>query len=169
MTRFSLRRLRLRSGESHADAVSIELEPFDLGGQRYLPVPQEVGSALTITRATTGLDLRLAFAVRLHGPCMRCLADASLDVTVDAREYHAAEAGAGEELRSDYVVDEQLDLSAWARDAVALALPVQILHDPGCLGLCPVCGKDLNVEPHEHEDESLDPRWSALEQLREPF
>ena len=98
---------------------------------------------------------------------MRCLADASLDVHVDAREYHAADAGADDELRSEYVVDDQLELTVWARDAIALALPDQILHDPDCLGLCPVCGKDLNVEPHTHEEEVLDPRWSALEELRE--
>ena len=79
MTRFPLRRLRLRPGEEHRDAVSIELEPFELGGLRYLPVPHEVESELTIVQATTGLDLRLAFDVRLHGPCMRCLTDAVVD------------------------------------------------------------------------------------------
>ena len=167
MTRFPLRRLRLRSGDEHRDAVAIELEPFDLGGQRYLPVPQEVEAALTIVQATTGLDLRLAFDVRLHGPCVRCLADAVLDVSVDAREYHAADAGAGEELRSEYVVDDQIELTAWARDAIALALPDQILHAPDCAGLCPVCGKDLNVEPHTHDDVVSDPRWSALEELKD--
>src|SRR5918999_4589744 len=159
MTRFPLRRLRLRPGEEQRDAVPIELEPFDLGGLRYLPVPHEVEAALTITQATRGLDLRLAFDVRLHGPCMRCLADASLDVSVDAREYHASDPRADEELRSEYVLDDQLELSTWARDTIALALPDQILHDPNCLGLCPVCGKDLNVEPHTHDDVSPDPRW----------
>jgi uncharacterized metal-binding protein YceD (DUF177 family) len=29
-----------------------------------------------------------------------------------------------------------------------------------------VCGRDLNVEPHEHAEEELDPRWSALEELK---
>ena len=91
MTRYPLRRLRLRPGDEQRDAVAIELEPFELGGQRYLPVPHEVEAALTVAQATTGLDLRLAFDVRLHGPCMRCLADAVVDVHVDAREYHAAE------------------------------------------------------------------------------
>ena len=167
MTRFPLRRLRLRSGDEHRDAVAIELEPFDLGGQRYLPVPREVEAELTLVQATTGLDLRLAFDVRLHGPCMRCLADAVVDVSVDAREYHADDAAAGEELRSEYVVDDQLELSAWARDAIALALPDQILHAPDCAGLCPVCGKDLNVEPHTHDDVVADPRWSALEGLKD--
>ncbi|HWN21189.1 MAG TPA: DUF177 domain-containing protein, partial [Gaiellaceae bacterium] len=80
---------------------------------------------------------------------------------------HADDAGAGEELRSEYVVDDQLELSAWARDAIALALPDQILHAPDCAGLCPVCGKDLNVEPHTHEDVVADPRWSALEGLKD--
>ena len=168
MTRFPLRRLRLRPGEEQRDAVPIELEPFEIAGQRYLPVPQEPEAALTVAQATTGLDLRLAFDVRLHGPCMRCLADAALDVTVDAREYHAAAPGEADELKSEYVVDDdQLDLSAWARDAIALSLPDQILHAPDCAGLCPVCGKDLNVEPHTHEDEVPDPRWSALEELRD--
>lgn len=167
MTRFPLRRLRLRSGDEHRDAVLVELEPFDLGGQRYLPVPQEVEAELTLVQATTGLDLRLRFDVRLHGPCMRCLADAVVDVSVDAREYHAADPRADDELRSEYVVDDQVELSAWARDAIALALPEQILHDPGCAGLCPVCGKDLNCEPHTHEDVVADPRWSALEELKD--
>jgi uncharacterized protein len=167
MTRFPLRRLKLRPGEEQRDLIPIELEPFALGGQRYLPVPGEVEAELTVGQATTGLDLRLAFDVRLHGPCMRCLADAVVDVHVDAREYHAAEPGADDELRSEYVVEDQLELTAWARDAIALALPDQILHAPDCAGLCPTCGKDLNVEPHVHADERTDPRWSALEELRD--
>jgi DUF177 domain-containing protein len=167
VTRFPLRRLRLRPGEEHRDAVAVELEPFELGGQRYLPVPHEVEAVLTVAQATTGLDLRLTFDARLHGPCMRCLADAVVDVHVDAREYNANDASGADELRSEYVVDDQLELSTWARDAIALALPDQILHAPDCAGLCPVCGKDLNLEPHTHDDETPDPRWSALEELRD--
>jgi uncharacterized protein len=166
MTRFPLRRLRLRAGEEHREPVEVELEPFDLGGQRYLPVPPEVEADLTVVQATGGLDFRLAFHARLHGPCMRCLADAVVDVAIDAREYHAAAADA-EELRSEYVLEDQLELAAWARDAIALALPERILHAPDCAGLCPVCGKDLNVEPHTHDDVAADPRWSPLEELRD--
>ena len=66
-----------------------------------------------------------------------------------------------DELRSEYVVDDdQLELTAWARDAISLELPEQILHARDCAGLCPVCGKDLNVEPHTHDDALPDPRWS---------
>jgi uncharacterized protein len=98
---------------------------------------------------------------------MRCLADAVLDVEVEAREYQDADDDAAEELRTEYVVDGRLELSTWARDAIALALPDQILCRPDCAGLCPVCGKDLNVEPHEHEQAVRDARWAALEELRD--
>jgi uncharacterized protein len=167
MTSFSLRRLRLRAGEEYRDAVEIAVEPFVLGGQRYLVVPRNVPSELRISRATTGTVFELRFAARIHGPCFRCLSDAALDVPIDAREYHAATPGESEELTTPYVVDNRLDLSAWARDALALALPEQILCRSDCAGLCPVCGQDLNREPHEHVETEPDPRWAALEQLRD--
>ena len=68
---------------------------------------------------------------------------------------------------TEYLEDDRVDLSAWAHDAIALALPDKILCRPDCAGLCPVCGKDLNVEPHEHVEERTDPRWAVLNQLRE--
>jgi uncharacterized protein len=167
MTRFSLRNLRLRPGEQYRDEQTIELEPFEFGGQRYLPVPQEVSAELTITRATSGSVFELAFAARVHGPCYRCLDDAVVDTRIRAREYHATSPGEEEELRMPYVDHDVLDLTAWARDAIALALPEQILCRPDCAGLCPVCGANLNTSPHEHEDEHVDSRWAALAELRE--
>jgi uncharacterized protein len=164
---FSLRSLRLRPGEEHRDEIEVELEPFELGGQRYLPVPDRVPAELAISRASTGTVFRLRFEARLHGPCFRCLEDAVLDLPIDAREYQATNPGDAEELRTPYVEDDRLDLAAWARDAVGLTLPDKILCRPDCAGLCPVCGRDLNREPHEHDEDAIDSRWAALEQLRE--
>ena len=167
MTRFPLRRLRLRPGEQHREQLEIELEPFELGGQRYLPVPDRVPADFTVSRASSGTVFELALQARLHGPCMRCLEDAVLDVPVRAREYQDAGETADDELRTQYVVENELDLSAWARDAIALELPEQILCRPDCAGLCAVCGKSLNAEPHEHEREAADDRWAALRELRD--
>jgi len=166
VTTFNLRHVKLRSGEQFRDEVDVQLEPLVLGGQQYLPVPERVPAELTITKAATGSVYQLAFRARLHGPCFRCLRDATIDESVDAREYQATNPGDDEELRSPYIDDDTLDLSAWARDSLALGLPDKILHDPDCAGLCPVCGKDLNEEPHTHEDVAADPRWAALDELR---
>lgn len=167
MKDFNLRRLRLRSGEQFRDEVDVELEPYDLGGERYLPVPESPPGELTITRAATGTLFELRFTGRLHGPCQRCLEDAVVERTVDGREYQATSPGPTEELRTPYVTDDRLELATWARDALALALPVQILCRPDCAGLCPVCGRNLNDEPHTHEEQTADPRWAALAELRE--
>jgi uncharacterized protein len=166
MTSFSLRQLKLRSGEQYRAEQEVELEPLIFGGQRYLPVPERVPAELTISRASTGTVFELRFSARLHGPCQRCLGDAVVDARISAREYQATSADS-EELRTPYVTDDRLDLSAWARDALALSLPEQILCRPDCAGLCPVCGLDLNSEPHEHDEDRTDPRWAALAELRD--
>jgi DUF177 domain-containing protein len=164
---FNLRTLKLRPGEEYRDAVEVELEPFELGGQRYLPVPEKVPAELAISRASTGTMFELRFGIRLHGPCYRCLDDAVLDLPISAREYQATNPGDAEELTTQYVVDDRLELATWARDATALALPDKILCRPDCAGLCPVCGLDLNDEPHTHDEEAVDPRWSGLAELRD--
>ncbi len=167
MTTFPLRSLRLRPGEEHRGTVSIEIEPFVLGGLDYLPVPTVVEAALVIQRATTGDVLRLALTASFRGACMRCLEDAACEVSIDASEYHDGTSGADEDLGCEYVVEDRLELSLWARDAVAEALPDQILCRSDCAGLCGVCGKNLNDEPHVHDEEPVDTRWAALEALRD--
>ncbi|MBA3842975.1 MAG: DUF177 domain-containing protein [Actinobacteria bacterium] len=167
MTSFSLRQVKLRPGEQHREALEVELSPLDYGGQRYLPVPHEVSAAFEMTRANTGTVFRLDFTTRLHGPCYRCLGDALLELPIRAQEYQD-EAPTHEEMEMPYIEADLLDVSAWARDAIALALPEKILCRESCAGLCGVCGKNLNDEPHIHEEQHADPRWAALEALRDP-
>ena len=166
MTTFDLRKLRLRSGDQARERVELELEPLLLAGQAYEPRPNPASADLAVTRASSGTVLELALDVRLEGPCFRCLVDAELPLSLRLREYQATNPE-DEEEQSEYLSDDRLDLSAWAHDAIALALPDKILCRPACAGLCAVCGKDLNAEPHEHVEERADPRWAALEALRE--
>ena len=166
MTTVDLRTLRLRPGEVRRETLDVELEPFVLGGQRYEASPASIPVTLELSQASGATVIEMRLAVHLSGACMRCLGHAETSRDIRAREFHDFDAPPGDELRSDYVVDEHLQLSTWARDAVALELPDQILCREDCAGLCPVCGKDLNVEPHEHLERDPDPRWAALEELR---
>jgi len=166
MTTFDLRTLRLRSGDQAREGVEIELEPLVLGGQTYEPRPNPAPAELTVTRASSGTVLELALDVSLEGPCFRCLGDAGLPLSLRLREYEAAKPEGEDDLQTEYLEDDKVDLSSWARDAIALALPDQILCRDDCAGLCPVCGKDLNAEPHEHAEERTDPRWEKLSELR---
>ena len=162
---FDLGRLSLTPGEGRRlDSLTVTVEPFAFGGQEYTVADREVPVILDVSRMTGGgYSLRLRFDAAVTGPCMRCLQDAQPTFGVDAREIDAP--GGGDELSSPYVQgEEELNLKDWARDALALALPAQIVCRDDCAGLCPECGKDLNTEPHEHDKEP-DPRWNALRGL----
>jgi uncharacterized protein len=178
---FDLGGLRLTSGEGRRLELAVAIEPLSLGGERYPVVPSPVPVRLDVSRTTgNGYALRLRFEAALSGPCMRCLEPASPTFAVDALEVsqpHEDTGGEGhgrgghapesdDDLTSPYVDHGLLDLQSWARDALALALPAQLLCREDCAGLCPVCGADLNQagEDHGHEREP-DPRWAALSEL----
>jgi uncharacterized protein len=163
---FDLGGLRLTSGEGRHLDLDVRIEPFALGADSYPVDPTVVPVRLDVSRTTgQGYALRLRFSATLHGPCMRCLEDADATYEVDARE--VSQPGAGEELDSPYVKDATLDLSGWARDALALTLPRTILCREDCAGLCPVCGANLNEAGPEHQHEpEPDPRWAKLSELR---
>src|SRR5256885_14807645 len=98
MRSFNLRQVKLRSGQEHRDEIELELAAFELGGERYLPVPDKVPAELKITKATTGTVFDLRFTTRLHGPCYRCLEDAGLEVPIASRAYPATNPEGSEEL-----------------------------------------------------------------------
>ncbi|HNC05785.1 MAG TPA: DUF177 domain-containing protein [Solirubrobacterales bacterium] len=178
-------------GLSYGDATRIqgEVAParVSLGGQDYEPVPAEPAFLLEVSRTSAGYALRLRFEVGLSGPCFRCLEDATASVSVDAREVDQPvepipiqgsgriqnddedeDESSAAELTSPYVEEGTLDLAAWTHDALILSLPEQILCQPDCLGLCPVCGESLNgADPAAHDHgQDIDPRWAKLRDLK---
>jgi uncharacterized protein len=164
--RFDLGALRLMSGEGRRVDLGVEIEPLVLAGEPYSVRPELVPVRLDISRTTgPGYALRLRFEATLEGPCMRCLEPAAPILAVDVREVSLP--GEGEELESPYLDQGVLDLGSWARDALALERPAQLLCRPDCAGLCAVCGVDLNAAGSEHGHErEPDPRWAKLSELR---
>ncbi len=163
---FSLPRLGLSSGEGRRLELYVHVEPFSYGGQPYTVVHDLVPVRLDVSPTTnSGWALRLRLSVALEGPCVRCLERAEPEFAVDVREVH--QAGGGEELTSPYVdAGDDLDLEAWARDALALALPAQITCRPECAGLCAQCGANLNDEPEHAHEPVPDQRWAKLSEIR---
>jgi uncharacterized protein len=161
-----LGRLALSPGQARCLELEVPVHAIRLGGQGYeTDGPADV--RLDVSRTTTGHALRLRFAIRLTGPCVRCLTEASHPIEIDAREVDQP-GTADEELRSPYVSDGNLDLERWANDAIVLELPSQPLCREDCAGLCPVCGESLNdADPEAHRHESGgDPRMAKLRDLK---
>ena len=161
--------IRVAPSPGDGKRLELELEPgaVRLGDDTYVLDPPEVTARLEVSHAAAGFAMRLAFVGELTGPCMRCLASARVGVEVEAREIDQPGTD-DEELRSPYVSEGILDLTAWGHDALALALPQRVLCRPDCAGLCAVCGDSLNdAEPgvHDHPREP-DPRWAKLRELQ---
>lgn len=100
--------------------------------------------------------------------CARCLKEFSSDVTLWVCELFA---GPGHEASDDLdvyqVENTEIDLEPMVRDAVTLALPLNPLCREDCAGLCASCGTDLNEGACDCKDDTPDPRWAALSDLRE--
>jgi uncharacterized protein len=165
---FDLGGLRMSTGEGRRFELAVALGAFEFSEQPYQTEPDPVGVVLDVSRTTAdGYALRLRFEVAVTGPCMRCLGDAAPTFAIDTRE--VSQPGGGEELESPYVSElapVELALRDWARDALVLAIPTLLLCQPDCLGLCAICGADLNEAgpDHSHEPEP-DPRWAKLSEL----
>jgi uncharacterized protein len=164
---FDLRGLHLGSGAGRRLDLHVSIDPFVLGGERYAVAPPLIPVKLDVSRTTgEGYALRLRFDAIVSGPCMRCLEPAAPTLAVESRE--VSQPGGEAELRSPYLEGEILDLRAWARDALALSLPTQVLCRSDCAGLCAECGADLNRAgpEHGHGQRQPDRRWAKLSELR---
>lgn len=169
---FDLGRLRLSPGEGKRLDLAVSFAPLRFGDEDYTADAAEV--IVDVSRmANSGYSLRLRLETDVRGSCMRCLEDAVIHQAVDAREID--QPGGGEELTSPYVDDhDMLDVAAWARDALVLALPVQLA--------CPdtdACearqramaerggaGRATDAEEVGAAEPGIDPRWAKLSELK---
>ena len=147
MRRFNLRGLSFGERNETRRRLFADVEPFTLGGIEY--DVEGGGVELTVDASRVGQRLTLHGTGRatVVGPCQRCLEPARLEVPVRCDDYVAGGRSEGDD---GYVDGYVLDLQAWVRDAIAEALPPQVLCTDECRGLCAVCGANLNVAGAGH-------------------
>jgi uncharacterized protein len=128
------------------------------------------------TVAKSGRQMFLDARISASGVfvCDRCLADFTLPLNPSYRMYYASE---GEDMaRIDpsevQVVQPNLtviDLSEDVRQTLMVSVPLKLLCRTDCSGLCPRCGKNLNMESCSCAADMSDSRWDALQSLRDKF
>ena len=132
-----------------------------------------IDADVTATHTNPGAYLEGAADARVEMECGRCLRMFEGPVHADFAEQYYATIGVanGEPLaeapRDAKTIgsDFKIDLVPLLREELILAMPLAPLHSPDCKGLCTVCGRDLNVDPHTHDD--VDERWAKLEALKD--
>ena len=108
--------------------------------------------------------------------CDRCLkpleipveSDFSVEYITDSDYESSQTAELTEDLLAVSVFDGQgIDLDEIAKEQILLAVPTRSLCRDDCKGFCSKCGADRNIEDCGCEDREVDPRWAALQALKD--
>lgn len=122
------------------------------------------------------IRVRASLETKLEVPCARCLepvtetVDTQFDLLYRPRDADSADADRAistSETEIGYYEGDGLWLEDVLREQVLLALPARILCREDCQGLCPKCGRNRNSGQCACNTTSNDPRWSALEGIRD--
>jgi uncharacterized protein len=133
-----------------------------------------IAADIQATHTNPGAYLEGGADARVEVECSRCLRSFETPVHADFAEQYYQTIGVmnGEALseppRDSKTIgsDFKIDLTPLLREELILATPLAPLHAPDCKGLCTVCGRDLNTDPHSHDD-AIDARWARLEALKD--
>jgi uncharacterized metal-binding protein YceD (DUF177 family) len=161
--------LGLKPGGGIRFDALVPVGDFVFGQQHYALAVDPVPATIDISRTSSGNVIKVRLKDALEGPCMRCYGDYSMELTINHSEVH--EPHLDDELASEYVTGQDLDLAALVRDAIGLALPTSISSPVDENGICTECEESaaqlakLRDSAPEVEEPKLDPRWAKLREL----
>jgi uncharacterized protein len=160
---------RSKTVDTEIDPKEIELE---LENVRTVS-PIHLVCAIEHSDFRTNVDGTIA--AQLDIDCTRCLeaVKVPLEFTFDVEFVDAAHFGSSGEheidakdLSTDALFSEQLDLNDLIREQILLSLPERVFCKEDCKGLCEICGTNRNLKDCNCSETEVDPRWSALKDLK---
>ena len=136
---------------------------------------QEVSGEVRLIRSERGVLVMATFDLfPVTVDCGRCLEPFQTPISIDFDEEYALPrnplTGMTPEVdEDDFLIDEHrhLDLSEAVRQYEQSALPIQPICRPDCRGLCPTCGRNLNLETCSCLPVGRTDPWGALRSLAE--
>jgi uncharacterized protein len=103
--------------------------------------PAPVDVALIIRRVGSGLELKGSIDGQAEGECARCLEPVSLPLSLDINEIFDPRTDREDPLaETNVLLGDELDLRDLVRQLIDSALPIVLLCNDGCPGLCADCG-----------------------------
>jgi uncharacterized protein len=146
--------------------------PADLGVEMVgVPEGAELELDLRLEAVMEGVLVSGTVRAPLEGECGRCLEPITSEFEGEFQElfvYSDTRSGGEADEDERRLEGDLIDLETVLRDAVVLALPLSPLCREDCPGLCSECGARLAEVGLDHRhDDAVDPRWAALQGLKE--
>lgn len=144
-----------------------EADSTDFGGIWLTGEAQVEGNVIGVAGC---LRVEARVSVGYNARCARCLTDVSGTHTFSF-ERHIVPAGQFAGLDEDAsdaylpIEDGRIDMDESILEALILSLPLRVLCDADCKGLCARCGKNLNHGDCNCTETEIDPRMAPLAEL----
>ncbi len=104
--------------------------------------PSPAGVALRIRRVGRGIELKGTIDAVTEGECARCLDGVRLPLHLEIDERFDPSSERDDPLgETNVLVGDELDLQDLTRQSIDSALPMALLCDDRCGGLCVECGQ----------------------------
>jgi len=113
-------------------------------------VLRSLKSMIRMSRTREGLLLQVKVAAEVLTSCVRCLKEFYLPLETEFEELYQFPSRHREETDLILPNDGYLDLRPLYREYLILSMPIKRLCHEDCLGLCTVCGANLNDTTCEH-------------------
>lgn len=152
-----------RPGQRRDTSIEAPLDDLAVLDTR-VPDDEPVRVELKLESVNEGIVATGTARASWVGVCRRCLRPVADTLEAPVMEVFEADPTEGETQKLDGV---EIDLEPVAREAVLLGLPLAPLCREDCAGLCPHCGIDRNEATCACVVEERDPRWAALDVLRD--
>lgn len=148
--------------------VDAVIEPSELDARAEVQYGSPLCIKGMIKQNAGGILLSAQIQAEFVLACDRCLKEVryAQDIETTVRLSASDEQSWEDELDLHPITDGSIDLVEIATSALMQELPMQILCEEGCLGLCPTCGEDLNTQECTCEpEEPTDHRFDVLKEL----
>jgi uncharacterized protein len=100
-----------------------------------------------------------------HFQCNCCLEPYTVEMPISFADSFCEGVGNEEQLDFVYFCGDEIDITDLVRESILLAEPLKPMCKADCLGLCPECGVNLNVNTCACNKEFIDPRLAVLKQF----
>lgn len=143
----NIAQVRRQPGETAQYDLREDLPPFEFGSET-ISFLSPVHLQLRVYNTGKLLIARGTVAAEIKAVCGRCLENFSYPMDLDFEDEWVYAPLATEEQRETAFLFTRDDIVIDARiqEQIVLALPMKFVCTPGCQGLCPVCGANLNRE-----------------------
>jgi len=170
--------ISLHDLEIHAVRFGVDIPPGEVDYDskiKQASVMHAEGTAQLLNRSLGEIRVQGKLNVTVETACDRCLEGTKFPIENDFDLVYvpAEEASAGGEEEIDqggievgYYEGNGIALNDILREVVLLALPMRLVCDESCKGICPVCGGNRNQRECGCQMYAADDRWSKLKALR---